>query len=129
MDPDSAAQFIISKVYDPNWIYQNIQNDCIAGWGPCELKQNWVEIDAVLPKCWHWEEVEIGDNEFTQMLMPCGTCTCHWYYYICWDSSEHEFVKITVPVPDPSKKYYDGECPCDVIPNSDCFSVQTECDK
>lgn len=125
MDPDSAAQFIISKVYDPNWIFENLQNDCIAGWGPCELKQNWVEVDAVTPKCFHWELIDLGNNEKEKILLPCGTCKCNWSYYICWDANQGEFIQI----PNNDKPpFYSGDCPCDADPNSGCFSVHTNCD-
>lgn len=126
MNADSAAQYIISTVYDPNWIFQNIQNDCIAGWGPCELQQNWVEVDAISPKCWHWEKFYLSDDDFVSMLIPCGDCECHWSYYICWETMKQKFIQI----PNSDKPpYFSGSCPCDAEPNSDCISVETKCDQ
>ncbi len=125
MDPDSVAQFIISTVYDPNWMYQNLQNDCIAGWGPCELKQNWVEVDAITPKCWHWEWIDLGDNDLEKILISCGNCECHWSYYICWEPMKQKFIQIHNNEKPP---FYSGDCPCDADPNSGCISVKTQCD-
>jgi hypothetical protein len=85
---------ICAIIFDPNWIEENLSDDCFSGFGPCPGTS--ITMIATTPTCWQ-KETGLDDKIYYISCEP--YCGCTQAYNVCWDGSN--FIKTPVGPPSP----------------------------
>ena len=99
LDGKKVIEAINDIITDPNWIEQNISNQCFSGWPPCSPLWQKKQITYLVPMCWrkyNWDDLFGHHGIFYEACSD--TKKCKTIYEVCWDGNEYTKTLISGPI-------------------------------